>query len=82
MQLQIEVATDASFVSATTVLTLPAGFAGFPSYPSPGYSGVTWVGASGNLVKLSYAGANAGLRGTWVFTTTDPWPTVLPGTAV
>lgn len=82
VQLQIEVATDASFVSATTVLTLPAGFAGWPSYPSPGYSGVAWSGASGNLVKLNYSGANAGLRGTWVFTTTDAWPTALPGTAI
>lgn len=81
IQVNAEVATDASFVSGTTVYTASAGFSGIPSYLSPGYVGTQWHATGGTALKLAYTGANGGLRGTWVFTTTDAWPTSLPGTA-
>ena len=78
--LTMDVATIAGYTT-TAVLTLPAGFAGIPSYISPGYAGTTWFGTAGTSISLNFSGANAGLRGTWSWRATDAWPTSLPGTA-
>jgi len=78
--LAMDVVTIAGYTT-TAVLTLPLGFAGIPSYISPGYAGTTWFGTAGTSISLNFAGANAGLRGAWSWRATDAWPTTLPGTA-
>jgi len=78
--LAMDVVTIAGYTT-TAVLTLPLGFAGIPSYISPGYAGTAWFGTAGTSISLNFAGANAGLRGAWSWRATDAWPTTLPGTA-